>query len=157
LLVWLLANQITLAGPHLRRVVLDLSGRYLKVPFLGPLVDALAKHPGVTTVVIKLCQRRTEEEEEDAAQRQDHHHHHHRDRRLDNVGDRVGALRWNDIEPQIQRLVWQIPHVRSLWLDCTGVVGMYNHGRRLAATACCSSHRRVVIIGGPSSKRKRRE
>jgi hypothetical protein len=135
LYVWMIANQIQCAGRCLTTVEIDLSGHYLKVPFLRPIVGALARHTGVRSVVIRMRQTQFADPTDRGRRR----------RYVDGMGDRIGAHRWGDLEPDLRRLVCEIPHLRSVSVDCTGVVGMFGGGRRLADA---SKLERCTIVPG---------
>lgn len=137
LYVWMLANQIRSSGPGLRRVVLDLSQNYLKRPFLGPLVDAIAAHHGIRQVILRLAQ--------DERRRRYTIH--------DDAGDLVGSLRWYQIEPDLRTLAQCIPHLESLYVDCTGVVGLRANGKRLEAASTLSH---CSILPHPRTRKRTR-
>lgn len=142
LYVWMLANWVRAAGPSLRSVTLDVSQNYLKTPYLRPLVDAVAAHRGVRHVTLRLRQDQCPER---AARRGT----------TDDVGDRVGALRWHEIQPDLERLACGIPHLASLHVDCTGVVGLRAEGRRLAAAS--RLERCDILPFPPQTGRKRKQ
>lgn len=135
LYVKMVATMVHLSGPSLRCITIDMRGQHMRAPYIKPVVDAIAKHTGVSDVVIILPQiKQTGYQKKPRC--------------------KIHVLEWIDIEKDIQRLAWDIPHLHSLYVDCSGMFGIGSVGRSIEM----HSHLKggCVIIGGHSIIGKRR-